>query len=269
MIAALARAARTMTDRRRVARYREAAERAATFVHDRMWSADAGLRRRYRAGEAGIAAYGEDYAAVIWGALELFQATGESRWLAWAIALQKQQDDLFWDRVEGGWSTSGRDPTILMRLKEDYDGAEPSASSMSILNLLVIGHLTGDAPALAKVDRSLARFGPNLGRLARAVPLTTAALSTYHAGTQQIVIVGRSDAADTRALFNTLARAYLPFAVVVPVEPGAPQQQLAGTLPFVGSMHMLEGRATAYVCQDFTCRQPVTDPAALDKQLTG
>jgi uncharacterized protein YyaL (SSP411 family) len=269
-IAALARAGRTMRDAGRADRYRTAAGRAAVFIHDRMWSAREGLLRRYRRGEAAIAAYGEDYAAIIWGALELFQATGESRWLSWALELQKQQDDLFWDSADGGWfSTSGRDPAILMRLKDDYDGAEPSASSLSILNAFVMGHLTGDRSAMEKAERSLARFGPTLGRLARAVPLTAAALSAYHAGVQQVVIAGPRESPGTRALFDVLARTYLPFAVVIPIDPGPSQRELADVLPVAGSMPMRDGRSTAYVCRDFTCAEPATDPVTLRRQLSG
>ena len=109
------------------------------------------MLRRYRDGEAAIQAYAEDYAYLIWGLLELFQAVGESAWLDWALALQTEQDDRFWDEKEGGWfSTTGEDPTVLLRLKEDYDGAEPAASSVSALNTLTISHLTGDEALRAK-----------------------------------------------------------------------------------------------------------------------
>ena len=112
------------------------------------------LLRRYRDGEAAIDAYAEDYAYLIWGLLELFQADGNAEWLEWALSLQTKQDETFWDPDEGGWfSTSGQDPTVLLRLKEDYDGAEPSASSVAALNTLTIAHLTGDT---AMVERARA-----------------------------------------------------------------------------------------------------------------
>ena len=88
--------------------------------------------RRWREGDASIDGYAEDYASLIWGLLELFQADGDPAWLTWARELQAQQDARFWDEQEGGWfSTTGRDPSVLLRLKEDYDGAEPSASSVA------------------------------------------------------------------------------------------------------------------------------------------
>jgi uncharacterized protein YyaL (SSP411 family) len=103
------------------------------------------LLRRYRKGEAGVDGYAEDYAYLIFGLLELFQADGDPQWLEWALALQERQNALFWDPIDGGWfSTTGQDPTVLLRLKEDYDGAEPAASSVAALNALTLAHLTGD-----------------------------------------------------------------------------------------------------------------------------
>ena len=90
--------------------------------------------------------YAEDYAYLVFGLLELFQAGGDPEWLQWALQLQERQDALFWDEVDGGWfSTTGRDPSVLLRLKEDYDGAEPAASSVSALNLLTLAHLFSPA----------------------------------------------------------------------------------------------------------------------------
>ena len=89
----------------------------------------------------------------------------------------------FWDEQDGGWfSTTGDDPTVLLRLKEDYDGAEPAASSVAVLNLLTLAHLTGAEGALEKVERTLARLGPRIGAAARAVPMMLCALSAWQAG---------------------------------------------------------------------------------------
>src|SRR5258705_6025659 len=126
--------------------YLQAARRAAAFVRERMWHAGTGmLLRRYRGGHAEIDGYAEDYAYLISGLLELFQADADPMWIEWAIALQHRQDALFWDDQAGGWfSTTGRDPSVLGRMKEDYDGAEPTASSVAVVNLLVLAHLVHD-----------------------------------------------------------------------------------------------------------------------------
>ena len=127
------------------------------------------LLRRFRDGAAAIEAFSEDYACLVWGLLELFQASGAPEWLEWAIALQRRQDALFWDDADAGWfSTTGRDPSVLLRLKEDYDGAEPSASSVSVLNLLALSHLVSGDEWPARIERTLGRFGAQLGDHARA-----------------------------------------------------------------------------------------------------
>jgi uncharacterized protein YyaL (SSP411 family) len=268
MIAALARAARVLGDEA-AASSLDAARRAAGFVRERLWRADdRTLLRRYRDGEAAIPGYAEDYAYLIWGLLELFQADGDPDLLDWALTLQARQDELFWDAREGGWfSTTGADPTVLLRLKEDYDGAEPAASSVATLNLLSIAHLTGSADALSKAERTLGRYGPRAGAAARVIPMMLTALSAWHAPHAQVVVVGGRSSADTKALLAALATRYLPFAVVVPVEPGAQQASLAARLPFVAAMAMKDGQATAYVCRDFTCREPVTSAEAMLEQL--
>jgi uncharacterized protein YyaL (SSP411 family) len=154
-------------------------------------------------------------------------------------------------------------------MKEDYDGAEPAPSSVSVMNLLALGHLI-DRPAWAsKVERTLARFGPGAGEFARQLPLMLSGLAAWHAGMQQIVVVGDPQADDTAALRTVIARWYLPFAVMVPVHPGATQAALAERLPWVGDLAMREGRATAYVCRNFACDLPVTAPEALDDLLAG
>ncbi len=156
---------------------------------------------------------------------------------------------------------------MLLRLKEDYDGAEPAAGSVSVLNLATFESLVGGGTWMRKAERTLARFGPKVGAAGRVVPMMLAGLSAWHADHTQVVIVGPADREDTLALQREAARRYRPFAAVVPVQPGAAQEALSTLMPFVGPMRMREGGATAYVCRDFTCREPVTDAAALAAQL--
>jgi uncharacterized protein YyaL (SSP411 family) len=271
MIAAFARAARVLPDRPKAAEWLATARAAADFIRTRLWRAadgagDGTLLRRYRDGDASIEAYAEDYASLIWGVLELFQADGDPAWLSWARELQAQQDARFWDARDGGWfSTTGRDPSVLLRLKEDYDGAEPSASSVSVLNLLTLAHLTDDAEARTKVERTLGRYGDRAGRAGRVIPMMLAGLSTWHAGATQIVVLGSGN--DAKPLQVETARHYLPFALLVPVVAGDPQRVLAAAMPFIAALRQKDGRATAFVCRDFACREPVTSADALAAQL--
>ena len=186
-------------------------------------------------------------------------------WLEWAIALQQRQDELFWDEADGGWfSTTGRDPSVLLRMKEDYDGAEPTASSISVLNLIVLSHLVQDQGWTERVERTLKLFGTRLEQMGRAVPMMAAALSRFVAGTRQIVVVDGADAGSD--LERDVRRRYLPFAITLHVADHS-RGRLAGSLPFVAAMQAIDGKTAVYVCEDFTCRQPVTDVAGLDEQL--
>lgn len=269
MIAAFARTARVLAGAgaagaASAAPYLDAARRAAGFIREGLWNADTRtLLRRYRDGHAEIPGYAEDYAYLIFGLLELFQAEAEPMWLEWAIALQRRQDELFWDEAAGGWfSTDGRDPTVLLRMKEDYDGAEPTASSVSVLNLLTLSHLVEDSEWSDRIERTLRLFGSRLEQMGRAVPMMAAALSTYTAGVQQIVIVGEH----AQDLQRTVAARYLPFAITLIVTPDR-ARSLAGSLPFVAAMQPIDGAAAAYVCRHFTCRQPATTADALRQEL--
>jgi uncharacterized protein len=266
IIAALARAARVLRNPEACdarAQYLDAARRAARFIRETLWR-DGKLLRRYRAGEAAIDGYCEDYACLAWGLIELFQADGDPAWLEWAVEVQQTQDARFWDEADAGWfSTTGDDPTVLLRLKEEYDGAEPSPGSIATMNSIFLAHLTGRREFSKRAERTLARYGPRLGEAARALPFMLAALATWHAGVEQVVIVGHDGTPDTDAMHAAIGRQYRPFAVVIPVAPGERQSALARVMPFVGPMTMRDGRATAYVCRNFTCEAPTTEPELL------
>jgi hypothetical protein len=171
-------------------------------------------------------------------------------------------------------------------MKEEYDGAEPAPSSISVLNLLMLSHLVDDPAWPPRIEATLKLFGTRLERLGRAVPMMAAALSTYVAGVQQIVIV-HPEAEGVRQLeregdrqleregdrqleregfSRALARRYLPFAVILDVPPDR-RSRLAASLPFLAPMTAVDGRAAVYVCRDFACRQPVTTSEALEQEL--
>ena len=264
MIAALARAARALPASPHAATYRETATAGARFIRARLWRDDEVLLRRFRDGDAAIEGYAEDYAYLIWGLLELFQATGDAEWLDWAVTLQRRQDELFWDAADGAWfSTTGTDPHVLLRLKEDYDGAEPSASSVGALNCLTLWHLTSQDGYRARAERTLARFGPRVGAAGRVVPMLLCALAQWHAPSSQIVITG-SGSPEARPLEAAVAARYLPFAVHIPVN-GATAASVTRLLPFVAGMP--PGEAAVYVCRDFTCLRPVSDVDGLREVL--
>src|SRR5204863_2080085 len=137
----------------------------------------------------------------------------------------------------------GRDPSVLVRMKEDYDGAEPTASAVSVLNLLVLSHLVEDRAWSDRIERTLRLFGARLEQMGRAVPMMAAALSTYVAGIQQIVIAAGDDAAEAERFEAVLAQQYLPFAVTLRVDPDR-RDSFDAVLPFVANMSPIGGHAT-------------------------
>jgi uncharacterized protein YyaL (SSP411 family) len=268
MIAAFARTARVRQARGDEWRpYLEAARRAAAFIQRRMWNAATGtLLRRFRDGAAEIDGYAEDYSYLGFGLLELFQADPDAAWLDWAVALQRRQDALFWDATDGGWfSTTGTDPTVLVRMKEDYDGAEPTASSVSVLNLLTLTHLIEDRQDdwPGKIEKTLRLFASRLEQMGRAVPMMAAGLSAYLAGPHQIVVTGEASGGP---LAQAVARRYLPFAVTLSVS-DEQRARLAKALPFTAALEPVKGKPAAYVCRDFTCQLPATTVEELERAL--
>jgi hypothetical protein len=274
MIAAFARAARVLGDGARLgsdgsddigARHLATAQRAARFLRGRLW--DEGSRRllrRYRDGAAAIDAFAEDYAFLVFGLIELFQADGDPAWLEWALTLQDTQDRLFWDVDGGGWfSTTGEDPTVLLRMKEEYDGAEPSATAIGAANLLSLSHLTGDIRYRDRALEVFTAFASRLSSQGRGLPMLAAALSGAHASPEQIVIVGHRDSEDTRALWRAAHRGYRPFGTMLRIDPGDHQEPIARHARWTRAMSLVDGRAAAYVCRDFACDRPVTDPGDL------
>ena len=259
MIAAFARAARvTPLDEPGSVAAQETATRAARFLHDRLWDADRPvLLRRFRDGHADIDAYSEDYACVVWGLLDLFQAGGDPVWLDWARELQATQNRLFWDEEGGGWfSTTGDDPTVLLRLKEEYDGAEPSAGSVAVWNLLTLAHLSGGDEAREhgdRVERTLRRVALS-AQVARVVPMMMAAASTYRSGVTLAHLSGGDEAREHGdRVERTLRRVALSAQVarVVPMMMAAASTYRSG-VPQVIIVGARDATATAALHRVFT-----------------
>jgi len=265
MISALARASQVFGD----ARYRVAARKAARFIETRLYDQKTGqLTRRYRAGQADIDGVLEDYAFLIQGVLDLYEATFEPRWIAWAIRLQGQQDRLFLDASGGGYfSTAADAPDLVARFKDDYDGPEPSANSVSSMNLLRLWQLTDRKAWRARADGLFAALA---GRPAlTGLPQLAVALDFSLSKPRQIVIAGKPGAPDTLALLRLVHARFLPGKILLLVDGGPWQTQLAGWLPTLEGMRPLAGRAAIYVCENYVCRLPTADLAVAAQLLDG
>ncbi len=247
--------------------YLDAARSAANFVRTALFDEKAKiLYRSYREGRSAIAGFADDYAFLIQGLLDLYEATLDHDWLHFAIELQETQDGLFWDEAGGGYfSASANDKSLILRMKDENDGAEPAAGSISALNLLRLGEMTDRQDLRAKGERTIRAFAAALSRFPTAMPQMLVALDFQMSAKQQILIAGERDGADTRALLAEVHRHFLPHKVVLLADGADAVSQSSA----VREMKPVNGKAAAYVCQDFACRAPVTDRRALRGLLTG
>ncbi|CAN5355895.1 thioredoxin domain-containing protein [soil metagenome] len=265
MISALARGAQVLGD----PTYLETARRAATFVREKLYdSSSHTLRRSYREGPAEIGGFAEDYAFYIQGLLDLYEASFDVQWLRLAEQLQATQDRLFWDEKNGGYFTStGEDPSVLLRLKEDNDNAEPAPSSIAALNLLRLGQIRDSKEMRARAQKTIAAFAGLLNHFPSAMPQMLVALDISLTKPKQIIIAGRRGAPETRDLLEETRRHYLPDTIVLLADGGEGQKYLAAKLEEMKEMQPIEGKPAAYVCENFTCKAPVTSVEELRKLL--
>lgn len=249
MISAFAKGAQALEENR----YLEAARRAADFILTRMHDAAAGtLLRRFRAGEAAIPAFLDDYAFFVQGLLDLYQAEFDAGRIETAIRLSETMIARFEDAEAGGFfATAADEPSLVLRLKDDYDGAEPSGNSIAILNLLRLARITGRKDFEDTAARALAAFAPRLSEAPEAMPQMLAALEYRRSKPVQIVLAGTRDAIEP--FLAELRRRFLPFATVL----------LAAHAP----VPYPPGPAAAYVCENFSCRLPATGPHEFAQSL--
>ncbi len=244
-------------------RYAEAARRAADFVIARLYESASGtLLRRYREADAAIPGFLDDYAFFVQGLLDLYEAQFDLSHLQLAIRLTEKQLELFEDRDAGAFfSTIDGDPELVLRVKEDYDGAEPSGNSISVMNLVRLAQITNRDQFRQSAGRALSAFASRLSVAPMAVPQLLAACEFVTGQPREIIFAGTRDSAELRAMLRELHRRFLPNRVVLLVDSAGARRALASGIPSIESMQPVDGRATAYVCRDYTCQLPVSDPA--------
>ncbi len=268
MISTLARAYQVLGHEPNASRYLDAARRAARFLTSTLWNErEATLHRRYRDGQVAFQGYLEDYAFLIQALLDLYEACFELEWLRLANRLTERMTELFWDAEGGGFfATSGRDPSVLLRLKDDYDGAEPSGNSIAALNLLRLAAMLDRTEWRQKAELTLQAFSVRLTEAPQALPQMLVAFAFQQDEPTQIVIAGERDDPHTRALLRVVHERFLPNKVLLLADAMA-RAELSSTLPFLAAMTPRNSRSTAYVCRHYACEHPVDEPAALSELL--
>src|SRR5437867_2294433 len=265
MISAYARAAQVLDD----SRYLEIATRAANFLRANLYEETSKLLyRNYRGGRSDIEGFADDYALVIQGLLDLYEASFDVDWLKFATQLQETQDRLFFDEKNGGYfSTSGKDQSVFLRMKDDNDGAEPAASSVAALNLLRLAQFRDDKTMAERARKTIDAFATTLSHFPSAMPQILVALDYSLSKPRQIVIAGKKDAPETKALLKEVGRHFLPKTILLLADGSDGQKFLGEKNEAIRAMSMVEGKPAAYVCENFTCKAPVTEPKQLAKLL--
>jgi len=265
MISAFAKAAQVLSD----PRYLIAALRATAFILTRMYNSDTGvLQRRFREGEAAIHGFLDDYSFFIAALLDLYEADFDPRHLENALALTAKMRELFEDPQSGAFfTTAGQDSSLVLRMKDDYDGAEPSGNSVALLDLFRLAHLTdGDEYRRAAV-RTLDALMPKMSSQPVAVPQMLVGLDYWLAPRREVVIAGDPQAEPTRALLSELRSRFLPYTVTLLIDSDTTREKLARIFPAAGVMRQLDDQSTAYVCENYSCRLPTTEVAKFAELL--
>jgi len=254
MIAALAKGAAALGRRQ----WADAAARTARFILERLRDGRGRLLHRWRDGEASVAGMLDDHAFLIWGLLELYEATFDAGFLKTALELADSTNDHFRDDRDGGFFFTADDgEQVLLRQKDGYDGAIPSGNSVMMLNLLRLARITGRPDLEQKAIGVSRAFARNIGQIPSAYSHLMVALEFLAAPPVEIVVAGKPGSQDTKEMLDAVRRSFLPNRVLLFRPEGAASVPITDLAPFTRDMKAGRGRAAAYVCRNCACSKPV------------
>jgi len=255
IIAALAKAGSAFKNKDYIAK----AEQCWSFIEDQMLTEDDRLKHRYRNGDVAINGHADDYAFVVWGLLELYQATLKTKYLQYAVSLNQQFIDDFWDDENGGfYFTAESAEELLGRKKEIYDGAMPSGNSIAMMNLLRLGRMTANTGWEQMVDESLKLFANSIEKAPTSFGAALQSIDFLEGHGQEIVIAGSQDDSEFNQFIRPLHDRFLPRAVIIYHDPE--DGIIRDLVPYLSDFGMKDEKPTAYVCQNYACELPTNDP---------
>jgi uncharacterized protein YyaL (SSP411 family) len=264
MIAALAKAALAFDK----PEFAYAASRAADFILSRMRGQDGRLFHRYRDDEPAVNAFLDDHAFLTWGLIELYEATFEVSYLKAALEITDIMMEHFWDRENHGlYFTADDGEELIFRKKEIYDGALPSGNSIAMLNLLRLGRMIANAGFEEKAAQIGSSFSATIWQVPMSYTQMMTALDFALGPTSVVVIAGDAGAEDTKAMLAALKKEFIPGKVVI-LRTGE-DSEILGIAEYTRDLTSIEGRATAYICKNYSCRLPVTDAGEMMELLKG
>jgi uncharacterized protein YyaL (SSP411 family) len=247
--------------------YATAAARTATLILSRLRDRDGHLARSLAGGTVGPRGVLDDYAYLIAGLLDLYDADGDARWIDEALGLQRTLDRDFAAPDGGYFATASAMELKLARDKPSTDGAEPSGNAIGLANLLRFAEITGDDTWHKRAEAGLAAFSVLMSRGGTAAPRMLGTLEALYDRPLEIALVAPTDRAELAPLVAVVRRAYLPNRVLARTVAGPALAELTHHLPWLEGKHPLAGRPTAYVCEHATCKLPTSDPDELARQL--
>lgn len=254
MIAALAICGRVLNNKE----YILASEKAVQFIYRELIREDGRLLARFRDGEALIPAFVDDYAFLIWGLIELYEATFNPDYIKKAIELNYDLFKYFWDEENGGLFVYGSDSEkLITRPKEVYDGATPSGNSVSALNNIRLARLTGISEFEDKASQLLESFGGAIKEYPMGYTFSLMALLFENSKTKEIVIVEGENKIDTEKMLNIINEEFRPFVQTILYS--NEYKSVKNIISFIEDYKSVDGKATAYICENFACRSPITD----------
>ncbi|SHN84781.1 hypothetical protein SAMN02745215_04278 [Desulfitobacterium chlororespirans DSM 11544] len=259
MIAALAKGAQILGE----PAYGEAAEQAVCFIRKNLY-ADQRLLARYRNGDSAHLGYLDDYAFLIWGLIELYQASGKKEYLEFALKLQREQDELFWDGAKSGYFLTGRDAEeLLIRPKEIYDGATPSGNSISALNLIRLARFTGDGDLEERAYEQINAFKATLSTYPSGYSAFLQAIQFALQESREIILAGSLQHPELGNMKTMIFKEFRPYTTLL-YEEGT----LSELIPWLKDYPLDSEKVTAYLCQNYACHKPVHNAEKLSALLT-
>ena len=266
MISAFAKGAQVLDNGEPCAR---AARRAADFITSKMYNpSDGTLLHRYRDGDAAIPGFLDDYAFFAQALLDLYETDFDPGRLQLAVGITRKMRDLFEDRDRGGFFTTAEgDSSLVLRMKDDYDGAEPAGNSIAVLNLLRLAEITNQPEFHQAAARTLTALSARISSQPVAVPQMLVALEYAHAAPRQVVLAGNPADELMHSFLQTLRSRFQPHTVTVLVDGDSTREILHQLIPAIDEMKALDGRPTAYVCENYTCQLPTHDVSKFEELL--
>lgn len=246
MIAALAFGGRILNK----ALFINVAKKSIDFIYDKLFE-ETRLLARYRDGEARYEGYLEDYAFLTWGLIEMYEATFEKKYLKKAKKLMDDTFELFWDDENGGFFINGHDSEeLILRPKEIYDGAIPSGNSVAGFNMIKLSKMLEDESYMKKYEMMIKSFGQDISDMPSAHSFFLITYMDYLKNGKNIIIAHEREDELYKSMISEINKRYLPFTTVI-----------------MGNRELVDGKTTAYICENYACNMPINNIEEFIKQL--